>query len=104
MLAHPILINRPSSKHQRAQGLCRPSEAVLLALLNVPVRGFVKEDGEKVAHVPGQAFNGSHWQSQIEPLKRGGFMLFGEMASAVIHLTHDQHQITKAMVPHVTMP
>lgn len=54
MLAHPILINRPIVETPRGTRLCRPSE-VVLPLLNNPVREFVKEDGEKVAHEPGQA-------------------------------------------------
>ncbi|RUX51458.1 arsenate reductase (glutaredoxin) [Mesorhizobium sp. M4A.F.Ca.ET.050.02.1.1] len=47
MLAHPILINRPIVETPKGTSLCRPSEAVL-ALLDHPVRDFVKEDGEKV--------------------------------------------------------
>ncbi|RWD59468.1 MAG: arsenate reductase (glutaredoxin) [Mesorhizobium sp.] len=54
MLAHPILINRPIVETPKGIRLCRPSEAVL-ALLDNPVREFVKEDGEKVGYVPGQA-------------------------------------------------
>ncbi|TIV21644.1 MAG: arsenate reductase (glutaredoxin), partial [Mesorhizobium sp.] len=54
MLAHPILINRPIVETPKGTRLCRPSEAVL-PLLDNPVRGFIKEDGEKVAHEPGQA-------------------------------------------------
>ncbi|RWE70941.1 arsenate reductase (glutaredoxin) [Mesorhizobium sp.] len=54
MLAHPILINRPIVETPKGTRLCRPSEAVL-QLLDNPVRGFVKEDGEKVGHEPGQA-------------------------------------------------
>jgi len=51
MLAHPILINRPIVETSKGTRLCRPSEAVL-ALLDHPVREFVKEDGEKVVHAP----------------------------------------------------
>ncbi|CDX28385.1 arsenate reductase [Mesorhizobium sp. ORS 3359] len=54
MLAHSILINRPIVETPKGTRLCRPSEAVL-QLLDNPVRAFVKEDGEKVGHEPGQA-------------------------------------------------
>ena len=48
MLAHPILINRPIVVTPKGVVLCRPSEKVL-DLLNHPVVGFVKEDGDVVA-------------------------------------------------------
>ena len=48
MLAHPILINRPIVVTPKGVRLCRPSELVL-DLLENPVAGFVKEDGEVVA-------------------------------------------------------
>jgi arsenate reductase len=48
MLAHPILINRPIVVTPKGVRLCRPSELVL-ELLDHPVGGFVKEDGEVVA-------------------------------------------------------
>jgi len=48
MLAHPILINRPIVVTPKGTRLCRPSETVL-ELLDHPVGGFVKEDGEVVA-------------------------------------------------------
>lgn len=47
MLEHPILINRPIVVTPKGTKLCRPSEAVL-ELLDQPVGGFVKEDGEVV--------------------------------------------------------
>ena len=47
MLAHPILINRPVVVTAKGVRLCRPSERVL-DLLERPVAGFVKEDGEMV--------------------------------------------------------
>ena len=47
MLAHPILINRPIVVTDKGVRLCRPSELVL-ELLDKPVAGFVKEDGEVV--------------------------------------------------------
>ncbi len=48
MLAHPILINRPIVETPNGTRLCRPSERVL-ELLDRPVVGFTKEDGEIVA-------------------------------------------------------
>jgi arsenate reductase len=48
MLGHPILINRPVVVTAKGVRLCRPSELVL-DLLDRPVAGFVKEDGEAVA-------------------------------------------------------
>ena len=47
MMAHPILINRPSVQTSKGTRLCRPSELVLELLQN-PVPSFVKEDGEVV--------------------------------------------------------
>jgi arsenate reductase len=48
MMAHPILINRPTVITEKGVKLCRPSEAVLDLL--PPQRGeFVKEDGERVS-------------------------------------------------------
>ena len=47
MLAHPILINRPVVVTAKGVRLCRPSERVL-DLLDRPVAGFVKENGEVV--------------------------------------------------------
>jgi arsenate reductase (glutaredoxin) len=52
MLAHPILINRPIVVTARGARLCRPSELVL-ELLDKPVAGFVKEDGEVVGKAGG---------------------------------------------------
>ena len=48
MLAHPILINRPIVETPNGTRLRRPSERVL-ELLDRPVVGFTKEDGEIVA-------------------------------------------------------
>src|ERR1700684_1342889 len=46
MLAHPILINRPSVVTPWGVKLCRPSE-VVLDILPLPQHGpFAKEDGE----------------------------------------------------------
>jgi arsenate reductase (glutaredoxin) len=50
MLAHPILIQRPIVVTDKGVRMCRPSELVL-DLLDKPVAGFVKEDGEVVGKV-----------------------------------------------------
>lgn len=50
MMTHPILINRPIVETSRGTRLCRPSETVL-DLLENPVKGFVKEDGEMVGRL-----------------------------------------------------
>ena len=47
MVAHPILVNRPIVVTSRGTKLCRPSEAVLELLDQVPA-SFTKEDGEVV--------------------------------------------------------
>lgn len=47
MLTHPILIQRPIVVTDKGVRMCRPSELVL-DLLDRPVAGFVKEDGEVV--------------------------------------------------------
>ena len=47
MMAHPILINRPTVVTDKGVALCRPSEKVL-PLLDNPVASFTKEDGEAV--------------------------------------------------------
>jgi arsenate reductase len=47
MLAHPVLINRPIVETPKGTRLCRPSERVF-DLLDTPVDGFVKEDGELI--------------------------------------------------------
>lgn len=52
MLAHPILIQRPIVVTDKGVRMCRPSELVL-ELLDKPVAGFVKEDGEVVAKAGG---------------------------------------------------
>lgn len=48
MLAHPILINRPSVETPLGTRLCRPSEAVLDILPGKQKGAFAKEDGEQV--------------------------------------------------------
>ncbi|WP_395651501.1 arsenate reductase (glutaredoxin) [Brevundimonas sp.] len=47
MVAHPVIVNRPIVATARGVKLCRPSERVF-DLLDNPVRGFTKEDGERV--------------------------------------------------------
>lgn len=47
MLAHPVIVNRPIVSSPKGVRLCRPSERVL-GLLETPVAGFVKEDGERI--------------------------------------------------------
>ncbi|WP_321339148.1 arsenate reductase (glutaredoxin) [Breoghania sp.] len=56
MMEHPILINRPIVVSDKGVKLCRPSETVL-ELLEKPVAGFTKEDGEKVG-AKGEASRG----------------------------------------------
>jgi arsenate reductase len=45
MLTHPILVNRPIVCTKRGVRLCRPSEAVLDLLEQMPSGPFHKEDG-----------------------------------------------------------
>jgi arsenate reductase (glutaredoxin) len=45
MLEHPILVNRPIVVTNKGAKLCRPSEAVLDLLGNMPPAPFYKEDG-----------------------------------------------------------
>lgn len=47
MLEHPILINRPFVQTDLGTRLCRPSE-VVLQILPVMKKPFVKEDGEVI--------------------------------------------------------
>lgn len=47
MVEHPILVNRPIVVTPMGTKLCRPSE-VVLSLLDRPLAGFVKEDGDVV--------------------------------------------------------
>lgn len=51
MLKHPVLVNRPIVVTPKGIRLCRPSEKVL-EILDNPVAGFEKEDGEKVQSAP----------------------------------------------------
>lgn len=46
--AHPVLLNRPIVVTPVGVKLCRPSEAVLDLLPGVPLKPFVKEDGEVI--------------------------------------------------------
>ena len=54
MLAHPILINRPSVMTSLGTKLCRPSELVLDILPNPQLGAFSKEDGELVVDESGR--------------------------------------------------
>lgn len=47
MLQHPVLVNRPIVCTKKGVKLCRPSEAVLDLLDNLP-NSFIKEDGEVI--------------------------------------------------------
>ena len=49
MIAHPILINRPIVVTDKGAALCRPAERVF-DLLENPVSGFTKENGEVIHH------------------------------------------------------
>lgn len=53
MLAHPILIQRPIVIAPKGVRICRPSEAVLDLLPDVPMGEFRKEDGELVVDAEG---------------------------------------------------
>lgn len=52
--AHPILLNRPIVVAPAGVRLCRPSEAVLDLLPNMPSVPFAKEDGERVIDADGK--------------------------------------------------
>src|SRR3954454_16990627 len=54
MMAHPILINRPTVVTPLGVRLCRPSEAVLGILPDPQRRIFAKEDGEQVVDAAGR--------------------------------------------------
>ena len=49
MIAHPILINRPSVVTDKGAALCRPAERVF-ELLDNPVSSFTKENGDVIHH------------------------------------------------------
>lgn len=48
MIKHPVLVNRPIVCTRRGVKLCRPSEAVIELLDQLPNVPFRKEDGELV--------------------------------------------------------
>jgi arsenate reductase (glutaredoxin) len=48
MIRHPVLVNRPIVCTRRGVKLCRPSEAVIELLDQLPNVPFRKEDGELV--------------------------------------------------------
>ena len=54
MLAHPILINRPTVVTPLGTKLCRPSEVVLDILPDQQKGAFAKEDGEQVVDASGK--------------------------------------------------
>jgi arsenate reductase (glutaredoxin) len=54
MIAEPILINRPIVVTPEGVRLCRPSEAVLDLLPEMPKAEFRKEDGELVLDAEGR--------------------------------------------------
>jgi arsenate reductase len=53
ILAHPILMQRPIVIAPKGVRICRPSEAVLDLLPDVPMGEFRKEDGELVIDAAG---------------------------------------------------
>lgn len=52
--AHPVLLNRPIVVAPAGVRLCRPSEAVLDLLPDMPAVAFAKEDGEQVIDAQGR--------------------------------------------------
>lgn len=54
MLEHPVLVNRPIVCSPKGVRLCRPSEAVLDLLENLPPGPLYKEDGEMIINEKGQ--------------------------------------------------
>jgi arsenate reductase len=54
MLQHPVLVNRPIVCTRKGVKLCRPSEAVLDLLENLPPGPLAKEDGELIIDSDGQ--------------------------------------------------
>ncbi|MCI4666041.1 MAG: arsenate reductase (glutaredoxin) [Neomegalonema sp.] len=54
MIAHPVLVNRPIVCTSRGVRLCRPSEAVLDLLDNLPPGPLYKEDGQMIIDANGQ--------------------------------------------------
>lgn len=48
MILHPVLVNRPIVVSPKGIKLCRPSEVVVVELLEKPLTGFKKEDGSRV--------------------------------------------------------
>ena len=54
MLAHPVLVNRPIVCSPMGVRLCRPSEAVLDLLDQMPPGPLYKEDGELILNEKGE--------------------------------------------------
>ena len=54
MFEHPVLVNRPIVCSPKGVRLCRPSEAVLDLLEQLPPGPFAKEDGELIIDAEGR--------------------------------------------------
>lgn len=54
MLAHPVLVNRPIVASPKGVRLCRPSEAVLPLLEQMPQGPLYKEDGQMIVDEKGE--------------------------------------------------
>lgn len=54
MVEHPVLVNRPIVCSPKGVRLCRPSEAVLDLLEQLPPGPFAKEDGEVIIDAEGR--------------------------------------------------
>ena len=54
MIEHPVLVNRPIVCSPKGVRLCRPSEAVLDLLGQLPPGPFAKEDGELIIDAEGR--------------------------------------------------
>lgn len=54
MLTHPVLVNRPIVASPKGVRLCRPSEAVLPLLEQMPQGPLYKEDGQMIVDEKGE--------------------------------------------------
>ncbi len=54
MLEHPVLVNRPIVASPKGVRLCRPSEAVLPLLEQLPPGPLYKEDGQMIVSEKGE--------------------------------------------------
>ena len=59
MVEHPVLVNRPIVATPKGVRLCRPSEAVLDLLEQLPPGPFAKEDGQLIVDAQGRRVAGS---------------------------------------------